>query len=106
MTDTRNAPSGGPSTASGRQSVPTGVRVRQPLLGVVGWLRWMWRQLTSMRTALMLLMLLAVAAVPGSIWPQRSVDPPRVNEFIRDNPTLGEWLDRFGFFDVYASPWF
>ncbi|WP_114907329.1 cytochrome c biogenesis protein ResB [Ornithinimicrobium murale] len=80
--------------------------ITQPRLGLVGWLRWMWRQLTSMRTALMLLMLLAVAAVPGSIWPQRSVDPPRVNEFIRNNPTLGEWLDRFGFFDVYSSPWF
>ena len=52
----------------------------QPRLGLVGWLRWTWRQLTSMRTALMLLMLLAVAAVPGSIWPQRSVDPPRVAE--------------------------
>ncbi|WP_256838495.1 cytochrome c biogenesis protein ResB [Ornithinimicrobium faecis] len=92
MTQTRKAPSSAPIT--------------QPKLGLVGWLRWMWRQLTSMRTALMLLMLLAVAAVPGSIWPQRSVDPPRVNEFIRNNPTLGEWLDRFSFFDVYASPWF
>lgn len=99
MTDTRKAPSGGQSASPEKP-------VRQPRLGAVGWLRWMWRQLTSMRTALMLLMLLAVAAVPGSIWPQRSVDPPRVNEFIRNNPTLGEWLDRFGFFDVYASPWF
>lgn len=80
--------------------------VTQPRLGLVGWLRWMWRQLTSMRTALMLLMLLAVAAVPGSIWPQRSVDPARVNEYIRDNPTAGEWLDRFSLFDVYSSPWF
>ncbi|WP_109473406.1 cytochrome c biogenesis protein ResB [Ornithinimicrobium cavernae] len=94
MTDTRKAPTRSPDP------------IIQPRLGVVGWLRWMWRQLTSMRTALMLLMLLAVAAVPGSIWPQRSVDPPRVNQFVRDNPTLGEWLDRFGFFDVYSSPWF
>ncbi|USQ76761.1 cytochrome c biogenesis protein ResB [Ornithinimicrobium cryptoxanthini] len=78
----------------------------QPRLGLVGWLRWTWRQLTSMRTALMLLMLLAVAAVPGSIWPQRSVDPPRVAEYLRENPTTGQWLDRFGFFDVYSSPWF
>ena len=81
-------------------------QITQPRLGLVGWGRWIWRQLTSMRTALILLMLLAVAAVPGSIWPQRSVDPVLVNEYLRDNPTAGEWLDRFGFFDVYSSPWF
>ena len=32
--------------------------------------RWAWRQLTSMRTALVLLFLLALAAVPGSVVPQ------------------------------------
>lgn len=80
--------------------------VTQPRLGPVGWLRWGWRQLTSMRTALALLLLLAVAAVPGSIWPQRGVDPVRVNQYLRDNPAIGPWLDRFGMFDVYASPWF
>ena len=36
-----------------------------PRLGPRGWARWTWRQLTSMRTALFLLLLLAVAAVPG-----------------------------------------
>ncbi|MFI0433985.1 MAG: cytochrome c biogenesis protein ResB, partial [Candidatus Nanopelagicales bacterium] len=40
-------------------------------LGIVGWLRWFWRQLTSMRVALVLLFLLALAAVPGSLFPQR-----------------------------------
>lgn len=88
------------------QQAPPRQQITQPRLGLIGWLRWMWRQLTSMRTALMLLMLLAVAAVPGSIWPQRSVDPVRVNDYLRENPTAGEWLDRFGFFDVYSSPWF
>lgn len=38
-------------------------RVESPELGFFGWLRWMWRQLTSMRTALILLLLLAVAAI-------------------------------------------
>ena len=33
--------------------------VQVPRIGVVGWLRWVWRQLSSMRVALMLLMLLA-----------------------------------------------
>ncbi|WP_131103547.1 cytochrome c biogenesis protein ResB [Ornithinimicrobium sufpigmenti] len=77
-----------------------------PRLGVVGWARWAWRQLTSMRTALALLLLLAVAAIPGSIWPQRSVDPVRVRAFFDDNPELAPWLDRLYLFDVYSSPWF
>ncbi len=75
-------------------------------IGVVGWVRWAWRQLTSMRVALLLLLALAVAAVPGSIFPQRPQDPIAVGEYLLDNPTAGPWLDRFGLFDVYASPWF
>ncbi len=77
-----------------------------PPLGPVGWARWAWRQLTSMRTALLLLMLLAVAAVPGSVFPQRRVDASRVQAYLADHPTAGPWLDRLGAFDVYASPWF
>ncbi|MFV0459785.1 MAG: cytochrome c biogenesis protein ResB [Actinomycetales bacterium] len=77
-----------------------------PTLGPVGWMRWAWRSLTSMRTALLLLLMLAIAAVPGSIFPQRGVDPTKVAEFIADNPTTSRWLDRLGFFDVYSSPWF
>ena len=45
-----------------------------PALGLVGWLRWTWRQLTSMRTGLVLVFLLALAAVPGSVVPQRDID--------------------------------
>lgn len=75
-------------------------------IGALGWVRWVWRQLTSMRTALLLLLLLAVAAIPGSIFPQRGVDPSRVRSYLEDHPEAGEWLDRLGMFDVYASPWF
>src|SRR6476469_3688556 len=80
--------------------------ITQPTLGPVGWLRWMWRQLTSMRTALFLLLLLAVGALPGSIWPQRSIDAARTADYIANHPKAGPWLDRLGFFEVYASPWF
>jgi len=80
--------------------------VNQPRLGLRGWLRFAWRQLTSMRTALFLLLLLAVGAVPGSIWPQRGIDAARTADYIAQHPTLGPWLDRLGFFEVYASPWF
>ncbi|GMA18199.1 hypothetical protein GCM10025862_02200 [Arsenicicoccus piscis] len=80
--------------------------VQQPDIGVLGLLRWAWRQLTSMRTALFLLLLLAVAAVPGSVWPQRSVDPVRVRTYLQEHTTAGPWMDRLRLFDVYSSPWF
>lgn len=81
-------------------------RPAAPKLGLSGGLRWFWRQLTSMRTALFLLLLLAVAAVPGSIFPQRSIDASRVNNYLDSHTTIGPWLDRIGMFDVYSSPWF
>jgi len=66
----------------------------------------MWRQLTSMRVALMLLLALAVAALPGSILPQRPQDPPAVARYLEENPVWGQVLDRLGFFDVFSSVWF
>ncbi|WP_431806749.1 cytochrome c biogenesis protein ResB [Microbacterium paraoxydans] len=80
--------------------------ITQPRLGVVGWLRWGWRQLTSMRTALILLLVLAIAAIPGSIFPQRMADPNGVTQWERDNPDLFPILDNLKLFDVYLSPWF
>ena len=80
--------------------------VASPALGVVGWFRWAWRQLTSMRTALVLLLLLAIAAVPGSIVPQRTADPNGVTQYFTDNPDLAPILDNLSLFDVYTSPWF
>ncbi|MGW9157066.1 cytochrome c biogenesis protein ResB [Microbacterium sp. NPDC055665] len=80
--------------------------ITQPRLGFVGWLRWGWRQLTSMRTALILLLVLAIAAIPGSIFPQRMADPNGVTQWERDNPGLFPVLDGLKMFDVYLSPWF
>ncbi|MBO3094281.1 cytochrome c biogenesis protein ResB [Cellulomonas dongxiuzhuiae] len=77
-----------------------------PAIGALGWLRWAWRQLTSMRVALLLLVLLAVAAVPGTMFPQRPQDPAGVAAYVAEHPSTGPWLDRLGFFDVYASVWF
>ena len=59
-----------------------------------------------MRTALFLLLLLAIGAIPGSTFPQRSIDPARTTQWIADHPGAGPVLDRLGFFEVYASPWF
>lgn len=77
-----------------------------PRLGPLGTLRFVWRQLTSMRTALFLLLLLAVAAVPGSVLPQRGVDPDKVTAYLRAHTTAGPLLDRLGGFDVFSSVWF
>ncbi|WP_375425943.1 cytochrome c biogenesis protein ResB [uncultured Friedmanniella sp.] len=59
-----------------------------------------------MRTALVLLFALAVAAVPGSLVPQQNISPVRVSEFLTDHPTLGPIYDKLGVFHVYTSPWF
>jgi cytochrome c biogenesis protein len=69
-------------------------------------LRWGWRQLTSMRTALILLLLLGVAAIPGSLFPQRTQNPMQVRQYFLDNPSLAPWLDRLKLFEVFSSPWF
>jgi cytochrome c biogenesis protein len=59
-----------------------------------------------MRTALILLLLLGIAAIPGSLFPQRSQNPIQVKQYFIDNPTLASWLDRLSLFNVYSSPWF
>jgi len=80
--------------------------VQQPKLGLRGWGRWFWRQLTSMRTALFLLLLLAFAAVPGSLVPQRSADPNGVVQYFKEHPSLAPFLDKLQAFDSYTSVWF
>ncbi len=59
-----------------------------------------------MRTALFLLLLLAIAAVPGSLVPQRSSDPNGVTQYFENNPELAPVLDGIQAFDVYTSVWF
>lgn len=59
-----------------------------------------------MRTALFLLLLLAIAAVPGSVFPQRSADPNGVTTYFDENPALAPILDSIQLFDVYSSVWF
>ena len=85
---------------------PQETDINQPKLGFVGWLRWFWRQLTSMRTALFLLLLLAIAAVPGSLVPQRSSDPNGVTQYFQAHPEIAPFLDKLQAFDVYTSVWF
>ncbi|HEX6577710.1 MAG TPA: cytochrome c biogenesis protein ResB [Jiangellaceae bacterium] len=79
---------------------------RPPALSARETAAWVWRQLTSMRVALILLFMLAVAAIPGSVVPQNDINPLAVGDFRVRNPALSEWYDRLGLFDVYSAPWF
>ena len=83
-------------------SLPTAGGVRRRLAAA----RRAWRVLTSMRTALILLAMLALAAVPGTLLPQRGLNPLRVADFHRAHPLLAPWLDRLSLFDVFSAPWF
>ncbi|MEU3945852.1 cytochrome c biogenesis protein ResB [Streptomyces sp. NPDC029526] len=77
-----------------------------PSLGVIGWARWFWRQLTSMRVALLLLLLLSLAAIPGSLIPQTGIDETRVADFREQHEVLAPVYDKLGLFNVYSSVWF
>ncbi|MCW2867894.1 MAG: ResB family protein [Marmoricola sp.] len=77
-----------------------------PALRPLELLRWTWRQLTSMRTALLLLFLLALGAIPGSVIPQTAVDSVRASQWRDQHPQLTPIYDRLGLFSVYDSVWF
>ncbi|MFC3576941.1 cytochrome c biogenesis protein ResB [Streptomyces yaanensis] len=73
---------------------------------VIGWARWFWRQLTSMRVALLLLFLLSLGAIPGSLIPQTGTDELKVQAFMAEHTTLGPVYEKLGLFHVYSSVWF
>jgi len=68
--------------------------------------RFFWRQLTSMRTALILLLLLVIMSIPGSVLPQQNTDAFGVSQWIENSPELGSILLALGFFNVFSSLWF
>ncbi|WP_405587112.1 cytochrome c biogenesis protein ResB [Streptomyces sp. NBC_01092] len=94
--------------AAGSQlsTAPTEDAPNLPSLGVIGWARWFWRQLTSMRVALLLLLLLSLGAIPGSLIPQSGMDDTKVAEFRQAHETLAPVYDKLGLFNVYSSVWF
>ncbi|MER7888796.1 cytochrome c biogenesis protein ResB [Micromonospora sp. NPDC094482] len=88
-----------------RPATPASAPRRRPNR-MLALLRNSWRQLTSMRTALVLLFLLAIAAIPGSVLPQRGISPEKVNEYFVEHPDLAPRLDQIGAFEVFSSIWF
>ena len=96
------------STVAPPRPAPAPPPPARPSLGARAlglWLRW-WRRLTAMRTAIILLFLLALAAIPGSLLPQRALNQNAVRQYFADHPTLAPVLDRLYAFDVFGSPWF
>jgi len=96
------APARDEATALSTQPAPP----HQPARGVARSARYAWRRLTSMRTALLLLSLLALAAIPGTLLPQRGLNAVKVDDYIAAHPHLGPLFDRLSLFDVFAAPWF
>jgi cytochrome c biogenesis protein len=72
----------------------------------MSWARNTWRALTSMGTALVLLFLLALGAIPGALLPQRNLNEAKVTEYLAQHPTVGPWLGRVQAFEVFSSFWF
>ncbi|HET9291947.1 MAG TPA: cytochrome c biogenesis protein ResB, partial [Actinomycetes bacterium] len=77
---------------------------RRPGLGDT--LRQAWREYRSMRTALVLLVVLAAASILGSLFPQEGISPQRVDRYFADHPALAPVLERLGLFDVFGSAWY
>jgi cytochrome c biogenesis protein len=59
-----------------------------------------------MGTALVLLFLLALGAIPGALLPQRSLNEAKVEQYIAEHSLIGPWLDRLQAFNVFSSFWF
>ncbi|MEU2625587.1 cytochrome c biogenesis protein ResB [Kitasatospora sp. NPDC007106] len=87
------------STAPEEAEAPVGI-------GVLGWVRWTWRQLTSMRVALILLFLLSLAAIPGSLIPQNSQNAFKVQTWKAAHQGITPLYEKLQLFDVYSSVWF
>ena len=109
MTDVR-APETDPFDSAAAE--PDGLPAANPpspaggALGLADWLKWVWRQLTSMRIALILLFLLALGSVPGSMLPQEGDNPGGVQQYFTSHPAIAPLLNHLGLFNVFAAPWF
>ncbi len=92
--------------AAGEDASATSGPSRANGYGILEWLRWGWRQLTSMRIALILLFLLALGAIPGSMLPQEGSNPGGVLQYYKSHPALAPLFNHLGLFNVFAAPWF
>jgi cytochrome c biogenesis protein len=62
-----------------------------------------WKALARMRTAVILLCIVAGLSIIATELPQRAIQPERASGWIQAHALLGPWFDRLGFFAVYES---
>ncbi|MER6613437.1 cytochrome c biogenesis protein ResB [Streptomyces xantholiticus] len=105
-TEERDLDEAGAQLSTAPTENPADQAIGGPTLSAVGWLRWFWRQLTSMRVALILLFLLSLGSIPGSLIPQNSVDELKVQAFKEQHDVLTPIYEKLQLFDVYSSVWF
>ncbi|WP_405012785.1 cytochrome c biogenesis protein ResB [Kitasatospora sp. NBC_01539] len=106
MSETKTAPTG-PDDLSAERLTSAPEESDGPVgMGVLGWVRWMWRQLTSMRVALILLFMLSLAAIPGSLIPQNSQNAFKVQTWKTTHQGITPLYEKLQLFDVYSSVWF
>ncbi|GEM_PF-1744711 len=65
-----------------------------------------WKALRSMRTAIWLLLALAIATFIPTWVPQRITNQTKVQEFAEDHPSWFQAFDRLRLFDVFDSWWY
>jgi cytochrome c biogenesis protein len=65
-----------------------------------------WRRLRTMRTAIILLLVLGAGAGVGSFFPQRPIQMGEVIRWKARNPRWASIAESLGLFDVYGSWWF
>src|SRR5699024_7489194 len=94
-----------PPTGPGRTGPERPYR-NTPVRRALAFVRNTWRGLTSMRTALILLFLLALGALPGALLPQEAVHPNRVTQYLNEHGWWADVLNGLQFFSVYSSVWF
>jgi cytochrome c biogenesis protein len=87
-------------------TAPATARKVPMLRSILRWPKKAWQWLTRMRTALVLLFLLALGAIPGALLPQRSLNSANVDSYLEANGKIAEIYDKLGLFDVFSSTWF
>lgn len=87
-------------------TAPATARKVPMLRSILRWPKKAWQWLTRMRTALVLLFLLALGAIPGALLPQRSLNSANVDNYLEANGKIAEIYDKLGLFDVFSSTWF
>ena len=62
-----------------------------------------WRELRKMRTAIILLVILAAMAMVGTLLPQIPQNPRAVMLYVLAHPVTAPWFARLGLFDIFSS---